>query len=53
MNELDKFFASHDFTEPVVMLSVCCGAVVVGELFKNFGRCSSCLEMSSFEESGA
>lgn len=49
MNELDKFFATHDFAskEP---LSNCCGAKVQGETYKNFGRCSDCLEMAEFSK---
>ena len=47
MNELDEFFSSHDFTasEP---LSNCCHAQALGELFRDFGRCSDCLEMAEF-----
>lgn len=33
------------------LLSNCCNAKVFGELFKNFGRCSECLEMAEFTES--
>jgi hypothetical protein len=42
---LDSFFA--DLNEPV-LLSNCCHAKVLGELFKNFGRCSDCMEMAEF-----
>lgn len=43
---LDNFFAGLNEPE---LLSDCCDAKVMGELFKNFGRCSQCLEMASFE----
>lgn len=39
---LDNFFVQPD------LLSNCCGALVTGELFKNFGRCSDCYEMAEF-----
>lgn len=47
MNKLDMFF--EKLSQPEV-LSNCCSAPVMGELFRNFGRCSDCLEMAEFEE---
>lgn len=54
MNELDRFFG--DLTPElnkltiVPLLSNCCAAKVLGETFKNFGRCSDCLEMAEFKK---
>lgn len=44
---LDSFFIGESQTQ---LLSNCCDAVVIGELFKNFGRCSNCMEMAEFSE---
>lgn len=49
MNQLDEFFAGHNFIEHE-LLSNCCRAAVIGELFKKFGRCSDCYEMAEFVE---
>lgn len=48
-NQLDEFFSTHDFSQPE-LLSNCCSATPFGELFKDFGRCSQCLEMAEFIE---
>lgn len=33
-----------------VELSNCCEALPLGEIYKGFGRCSYCFEMSDFRE---
>lgn len=52
MNELDKFFGNvmSDLDNLTILprLSNCCSAKVFGELFRNFGRCSDCMEMAEF-----
>lgn len=54
MKALDKFFGDvmGDLDELTIipLLSNCCGAKVYGELFKDFGRCSDCLEMAEFKK---
>lgn len=47
MNKLDMFFEKLSQLE---VLSNCCGAKPMGEIFRKVGRCSDCLEMAEFEE---
>lgn len=48
-NHLDNFFGDIDMSwMNVLLLSNCCDAKPYGELFKNFGRCSDCMEMAEF-----
>lgn len=51
-NHLDNFFGDvmSDLDELTIvpLLSNCCSAKVFGETFKNFGRCSDCMEMAEF-----
>lgn len=57
LRELDNFFGFGEslrqfdklITDLHPPLSNCCSAKVFGELFKNFGRCSQCLEMAEFK----
>ncbi len=54
-NYLDNFFGNpkrqiNKLTIIKQPMSNCCGAKVTGELFRNFGRCSDCLEMAEFSE---
>lgn len=55
MKELDNFFgdimSDLDKLTIIPLLSNCCGAKPMGELFKNFGRCCECLEMAEFSKS--
>lgn len=46
--QLSEFFNDLDLNDE--LLSNCCGATPFGELFKNFGRCSDCLEMAEFSK---
>lgn len=52
MKALDQFFGDVmgdlDKLTIIVPVSNCCAAVAFGESFKNFGRCSDCLEMAEF-----
>lgn len=41
MGDLDKLTIKP-------LLSNCCGAKVFGGLFRDFGRCSQCMEMAEF-----
>jgi len=53
MNALEQFFFSDKDKFSLYtwnMLSNCCGAIPQGELYKNFGRCSDCLEMAEFSK---
>ncbi len=54
MNELDRFFSNLtpelDKLTIKPPLSNCCGATSFGELFRDFGRCSDCLEMAEFKK---
>lgn len=51
-NYLDDFFGDLredlDKLTIIPLLSNCCGAPVFGETFRNFGRCSDCMEMAEF-----
>lgn len=54
MNELDKFFGDVmgdlDKLTIIPLVSNCCGAKVFGEIFRNLGRCSDCMEMAEFSK---
>lgn len=54
MNDLDKFFGDVmgelDALNLTPLLSSCCASTVFGEVFRDFGRCSSCMEMAEFSK---